>query len=508
MEPGIRRRSAKSASLDDPGPVAVAFGAKIRSAREKRGQSLREFGQDLGVVHSHLSFVEQGKAKPSRKLVLRIEVLTGSNGELEAVYPKLVDEWDARNQARTERRKALAQREESPRTPVAAVAAGGGTNPQRARYPDEAAATGPHNGESSGREDKANRREAVKAAGALLVASTVRAKKLLHWAESPTVGPLTLDEFDESVVWLSEQAELLPVTNLLSEADRQSSKVSELLWEGRHSGKQRMHLELLAGQLAYFQGRFAFRLGHHKAARAHLRVAKHYGQQLDHHLLLASSAIVEGGIAYYQGRHAKALEIIQEAGQWATERTAAQLAAEEARVYGSLDPSFRREMDAALKRAERELPDRLMFEPGAEPPFGHELFVFRASQACVRAGDDRAEAFAREAIREYKDQESRHGDRANFENLALSHLNLALALVQGKQPEPREAARLGIQALSVAREFQTDPVRRLANELLMLLWSQATWRNLPAVRELAEVARTYRPLGLPAPPSRPALNRP
>ncbi len=508
MEGGTHREGGKSALEDGPGPVAAAFGAKIRSARQERGQSLREFGRELGVAaHSHLSFVEQGKAKPSRKLVARIEALTGSNGELAAVYPKLVDEWDARSQARAERRKVLAERG-GRREGRGAGTSEDGTNMQRPRYPDETAAPGPQDGESSGREDTANRREAVKVGGALLAASAVRVKKLLHWVESPTVGPLTLDEFDEGVVWLTEQAELLPVTVLLVEADKQAEKVTEHLLDGRHSGKQRMRLELLAGQLAYFQGRFAFRLGHHKVARAHLRVAKHYGQQLDHHLLLASTAIVESGIAYYQGRHAKALEITQEAGQWATDRTAAQISAEEARIYGSLDPSFRREMGAALKQAERKLPDRLLFEPGAEPPFGPELFAFRACQACVRAGDQRAEELAREAIRQYKELEARHGDRANFENLALAHLNLAVALTQREQPEPGEAARLGIQALSVAREFRTDPVRRLANELLMVLWSRASWRSVPAVKELAEVTQSYRLLGLPALPSRQSLARP
>jgi hypothetical protein len=69
----------------------------------------------------------------------------------------------------------------------------------------------------------------------------------------------------------------------------------------------------------------------------------------------------------------------------------------------------------------------------------------------------------------------------------------------------REAARVGIQALAVPGHLQTDPIKRRAHELLSAFSLGPGWTTLPAVKELGEVVRAYRPLALPASESRPTL---
>ena len=80
-----------------------------------------------------------------------------------------------------------------------------------------------------------------------------------------------------------------------------------------------------------------------------------------------------------------------------------------------------------------------------------------------------------------------------FEDRGNATLNLATSLVVRQQPEPEEAARLGIQAIAVPHQQRTETVRTRAVELCQLLDS---WRATPAVKEFAERLRGYQ---LPAP---------
>ncbi len=502
-----QQSSGKPGGDQAPGPVAVAFGEQVRSVQRDRGLTVRAFAEQLGISHGFLCDVQAGKAKPNPSLVARIDELGELGGALARAYPELLAEHEARKRVRAERRRQLLGQVQAPtsgRSNQSPESSRKTANFQKPRYSGGTLALEPH-AQATPREDDANRREAIKTLGALVAAGAARARSFLRYVESPNVGPLTLDEYDEKALWLSEKATTQPIPRLLPVADEQFEKVAALLREGRHSSKQRARLELLAGHFAYYQGRFTFNLGDHQAARAHLRIARHFGEQLDEHLLLASAASCEAGIAFYQGRFDKALQIVREARRYATDYTAARLWANEARALASLGPGFADEMRQALDQAEATLPDRFVLEPGVESPFGPETFTFYASTACVRAGDARAEEFSREAIRRYEALGARRDERFDFENLALARLNLAMALLQAKRPEPREAARVGIQALAVPRHLQTDPIKRRAHELLSAFSLGPGWATLPAVKELAEVTRAYRPMALPAPGSRPAL---
>ncbi len=369
-------------------------------------------------------------------------------------------------------------------------------------YAGELAAVQPHDGT----EDQANRRDAIKGLGALLLAGTARSTRLLREAETPNVGPLTLEELDDRVAWLSEHSTALPVGTLLEAADKAAADVAGYL-AGRQSGRQRLHLEELAGQLAYFQGReIASHLGSYDVALTHLRVARHYGEQLQHRLLLGSVADMQSTIAFCQGRFPTALQLAQQGQRWATGHTAARLAVDEAKAYAGLGPAFHQQLRQAIDRAERALPQIMVFEPGAALPYGQEMFSYHGATACVRAGDERGAELARQAIGEYEALAARRDPRSSYANLASARLVFAIALVQGDRPDPEQAARLAVGELATPPEFQTHQVKRLVGELLWLL-EVPVWRDLPTVRELAGMARSYRPLALPAGPSPAALGR-
>jgi hypothetical protein len=104
----------------------------------------------------------------------------------------------------------------------------------------------------------------------------------------------------------------------------------------------------------------------------------------------------------------------------------------------------------------------------------------------VRLGDgEAAEQYARQAV----DLHNAPGVKDSlFEDRGNATLNLAGSLVVRRQPEPEEAARLGIQAISVSPQQRTETVRKRAVEVSQLLH---TWRTSPAVKDFVERLRAY-----------------
>lgn len=58
--------------------LAPGFGARLRQVRQRRLQTLREFGKDIGVSYSLIHSWESGKGSPSlrnlRKLGQKLDV--------------------------------------------------------------------------------------------------------------------------------------------------------------------------------------------------------------------------------------------------------------------------------------------------------------------------------------------------------------------------------------------------------------------------------------------------
>jgi hypothetical protein len=319
---------------------------------------------------------------------------------------------------------------------------------------------------------------------------------------------LTISGYQQRLAVLTENAFNLPLLTLFDEADKQFISVAALLRGDHQQSKQRRELEILAGQFSYCQARFVFKLGDNQAVNDCLSIAQHYGEQYDHHELLAAVMILRSSVAFYSGRYQEAVWFARAGQRYATPHSAARLAGGEARALGSMGPAFKAEIRAALDRAEKSVQDRPGFVAGADSPFGPETFALYASMACRGAGDERAEAFARETVRQYDALRRLGNERAHYEDLTLGKLEVAASLVLRRPPEPTEAARIAIAALAMPRAMQTEQVKRRAAQLLVEL--SARWPSLPLVKELAEVVRAYGPpvAALPARPSRPGLGAP
>src|SRR6266511_295887 len=232
-----RQLSGKPGGDEAPGPVALAFGEQVRSVQRDRGLTVRAFAEQLGISHGFLCDVQAGKAKPSPSLVARIDEIGELGGALVRAYPELLAEHEARKRARAERRRQLlgeAQGPTSGRSNQSPESSGKTASTQKPRYSGGTLALEPH-AQATAREDDANRREAIKTLGALVAAGAARARSFLRYVESPNVGPLTLDEYDEKALWLSEKATTQPIPRLLPVAHEQFEKVAALLREGSRS---------------------------------------------------------------------------------------------------------------------------------------------------------------------------------------------------------------------------------------------------------------------------------
>jgi hypothetical protein len=194
---------------------------------------------------------------------------------------------------------------------------------------------------------------------------------------------------------------------------------------------------------------------------------------------------LQGTIAYYGGQPQRSLELLQAAEPYDTPYTRARIAANTARAYAALGngPSAER----ALAAMERHLVD-LPVQPGDAPSTPGTAMSAMAS-TLVRLGDgETAEHYATRSP-----CTTSRASRTLFEDRGNATLNLATSLVVRRQPEPKEAARLGIQAIAVPHQQRTQTVRTRAVELGQLL---DTWRTTPAVREFAERLREHQ---LPVP---------
>jgi len=53
------------------------FGEKLRALRKKRGSTLTQIGDELGVHQTFVSQLELGKSKPNAEMILKIADLFG-----------------------------------------------------------------------------------------------------------------------------------------------------------------------------------------------------------------------------------------------------------------------------------------------------------------------------------------------------------------------------------------------------------------------------------------------
>jgi transcriptional regulator with XRE-family HTH domain len=337
----------------------------------------------------------------------------------------------------------------------------------------------------------ANRRTAIKAITVMGGLGALSGRRLLTDAADAAVAasrkraqvdPMTLEELDQDVERFALDCLAVSHTDLFPQVWDNWQQVERLL-DARQSLKDRAHLTLLGGQLTYFLARLSFNLGDYAAARRHAVLAWEYAEDVRQPVLCASVRTLQGTIAYYGGHYQRSLELLRAAEPYETPYTRARIAANTARAYAALGD--RSNAQRALATMEGHLVD-LPVQPG-DAPYTPGTAMSALASTLVRLGDGEvAEAYARQAVALHNVPGVKD---TLFEDRGNATLNLATSLVVRRQPEPEEAARLGIQAIAVPNQQRTETVRTRAVELCHLL---DTWRTTPAVKDFAERLREYK----------------
>ena len=303
-----------------------------------------------------------------------------------------------------------------------------------------------------------------------------------------SVDPVTLEELDQDVERFALECLGVPHADLFPQVWDNWQQVEQLL-DARQSLKECAHLTLLGGQLTYFLARLSFNLGDYTAARRHAALAWQYAEDVGQAVLCASVNTLQGTIAFYAGQHHRALDHLQGAERYDNPYNRPRIAANMARVYAVLGE--RRDAEHALAVMERHLVD-LPVQPG-DSPYTPAAGMSALATMFVWLGDGEiAEDYARQAVALHNRPGVRH---TLFEDRGNATLNLAASLVVRQQPEPEEAARLGIEVMTVPEGQRTETVRKRGTELLELL---GDWRAIPAAQDFTERLHEYR---LPQPPA-------
>jgi transcriptional regulator with XRE-family HTH domain len=484
--------------LDPATSRRAELGAEVRRLRAARGLSLDALAKLVHCSSSHLSEVENGKKLPSVVLILNLDRVletAGEDGLVERFWGAVAEQTVERHD-RQARRRATERRLALPSASVELQPTGPVPDTDTASGASSASATLQVEPRARGREVKsANRRAAIKAITVMGGVGALGGRHLLidagdaavaAYRKRAHVDPMTLEELDQDVERFALECLGVPHAELFPQVCDDWQQVERFL-DARQSLKDRAHLTLLGGQLTYFLARLSFNMGDYAAARRHAVLAWQYAEDVEQPVLCASLRTLQGTIAFYAGQHQKSLDLLRAAGAYDTPYNRSRVAANTARAYAVLGDRPRAER--ALAAMERHLVD-LPPQPG-DSPYTTATAMSALASTLTRLGEgETAEAYARQAV-------ALHNALAvkdtPFEDRDNATLNLAASLVLRRQPEPVEAARLGIEAIAVPEAQRTETVRKRAVELYRLL---GRWRTSPAVKDLADRLRGYE---LPAP---------
>jgi transcriptional regulator with XRE-family HTH domain len=485
--------------LDPATSRRAELGAEVRRLRAARRLSLDALAKLVHCSSSHLSEVENGKKLPSVGLIQNLDRVletAGEDGLVERFWGAVAEQTVERHDRQARRRQAGERRLALPPASVAPQPTGLVPDTDTATGASSASATLQVEPKARGREVKsANRRTAIKAITVIGGVGALGGRHLLTSAGDAAVAayrkrahvdPMTLEELDQDVERFALECLGVPHAKLFPQVCYDWQQVERFL-DGRQSLQDRAHLTLLGGQLTYFLTRLSFNMGDYAAARRHAVLAWQYAEDVEQPVLCASLRTLQGTIAFYAGHHQKSLDLLRAAGAYNTPYNRSRIAANTARAYAVLGDRPRAER--ALAAMERHLVD-LPPQPG-DSPYTTATAMSALASTLTRLGEgETAEAYARQAVALHNVPAVKD---TPFEDRDNATLNLAASLVLRRQPEPVEAARLGIEAIAVPEAQRTETVRKRAVELYRLL---GRWRTSPAVKDLADRLRGYE---LPAP---------
>jgi transcriptional regulator with XRE-family HTH domain len=418
-------------------PALHRLTQEMRRRRRAASLSQRALSQQMAYVREYVTLAERGVRVPSREFIARYAQILGATEVLQPL-------WEAAR-AEEETIKGARQPQDVRATPA----------------PDQAAA-----------------RPSNTAAGLLRHAADAAVAASRKRSDA---DPMTLDELDQDVERFTLECPGIPHAELFPQVWDDWRHVEKLL-DGRQSLKDRAHLTLLGGQFTYFLARLSFNMGDYGAARRHAVLAWQYAADVGQPVLCASVRTLQGTIAFYASQHQKALEFLQAADLYQTRYSRPRIAANRARAYSVLGEDSKARH--ALAEMEQALVD-VRPQPG-DAPYTTATALSALASTLTRLGDGAAaEEYARQAVALHNVPSA---EGTLFEDRGNATLNLAASLVVRSQPEPEEAARLGIQAIAVPEGQRTETVRKRAVELLWLL---DNWRAAAAVKDFAERLHQY-----------------
>jgi hypothetical protein len=311
------------------------------------------------------------------------------------------------------------------------------------------------------------------AVGSVALTDPERVADLVRRRTASNVDDLTLEDMELTVDHLVQQVAVRPHHELYPLAARNWAAAERLL-DGWQSLGHRRRLVELASQLAFYTGRLHFSAGRYPAAWQFATLTHRYAAETDDLVLRHSAALLQSSVAFYNGSHRRAVDLLERGDQHASRYTRARGRAFAARAHAALGDH--EATSRSLHEMRVSLVD-LSAQPGEIPFTASSALMFTAG-SLTRLGDgSEATSVGRDAVAAFD-----MDPQCSKEEKSHAKVSLAIARALHAQPDPEEAADIGSR-VSASPELLTDNVVQRLSELRSVL---SPWNDIPQVAVLAD----------------------
>jgi tetratricopeptide (TPR) repeat protein len=289
-----------------------------------------------------------------------------------------------------------------------------------------------------------------------------------------------LDHVDHLINLFVEEYETAGPAVLAPRALRQRQLVTKLL-DGRTLPRQRDRLFVQAAKLSGMLGYMAVNMGKFRLAGAYCEEAFQLSDLIGDHDIQAWIRGTQSFCAYYMGDYQTAADLAIDGQRYARGGPhAVRLASNgEARALGKLGDIHG--VNDAIKRA-YDLSAKYATPPGVSSCISFGIYSqARTASNAVTAyvslrQPDRVQEYADDVMPVFEASESCWSQ-------SLLRLDIAAALLAANQPDPEQAARLTVEALTISAERPITSVLTRSRELLV---AAKQWASMPEIREVVE----------------------
>jgi len=238
--------------------------------------------------------------------------------------------------------------------------------------------------------------------GNVLMGVADESARFLRDTEASRIGSLTLEQLEADLRWLARAYLNQPLGELFFPTV-QLRDVAFALVERNRYPEQARYLYLITGQACLLLAQASKEFGSAAAAESHARTAWLCAELADHHDLRAWVRATQGMIAYWEGRPADSVRLVEDGQRFGAQGAVTVLLPSlQARAAGQLSDA--RTVTAALGAAadagQQVQPDDLAGGIFGVPPGEQALF---AAEARLGLGEGRqAEQHAQDAIASYQ----------------------------------------------------------------------------------------------------------